>query len=135
MSPPRQPFGFWLNDPPVALLPGSNTIELTEPLQFFDRRGTLHSVPWHFGSDGASIPQWAWSLVGSPLDRRYRRAAVLHDWYCVTRRIPARDAHRLFYEGLRASGVHPLRASAFWLAVTVHRRRWAVAPATAAPVA
>lgn len=117
-------YGAWANDPVLWLLPGSNTLKLAGSLRYVDREGTAHTVPAGFAFDGASIPQWAWSLVGSPLDRRFRRAAALHDFYGTSQGVSARAAHRLFYDGLRAAGVHVVKALAFWLAVTVHRPRW-----------
>ena len=37
------------------------------------------TVPYGFISDGASIPKFVWSIVGSPWTGRYVQAAVVHD--------------------------------------------------------
>jgi len=41
---------------------------------------TTYTIPEGFDSDGASIPQLAWRLVGHPFDMRYLLQAVFHDW-------------------------------------------------------
>lgn len=43
----------------------------------------LHPVPQGFVTDLASIPWWLWSIIGSPTDRKFVKAAVMHDFYCV----------------------------------------------------
>lgn len=42
--------------------------------------GPYITVPNGFISDGASIPKFLWSIVGSPWSGKYTQAAVLHDW-------------------------------------------------------
>ena len=62
-------------------LPGGKRIKLTsehaEPTPF----GVL-VVPKGFETDGASIPFWAWPIVGPPIGGPHLRAAVVHDYLC-----------------------------------------------------
>ena len=39
-------------------------------------------VPEGFVSDGASIPRWAWPIVGPPLRGKHLEPAVVHDYLC-----------------------------------------------------
>ena len=46
--------------------------------------GVLHVVviPKGYSFDGASIPRWMWSFIGSPFEPTLMKAACVHDWYC-----------------------------------------------------
>ena len=53
-------FRYWLND--------------------LHDEGPVIIVPQGFWTDGASIPRFAWSIVGTPFESDYLQGAVLHDW-------------------------------------------------------
>lgn len=74
--------------------------------------------------DGASIPPYAWVLVGSPFTGKYRKAAVIHDQLCVDRQRPSKECHWIFREMLRALGVGKLRARVMYLALLVGGSKW-----------
>lgn len=40
------------------------------------------SIPPGYYFDGASIPRWLWSFIGSPFEPDLMTAACVHDWYC-----------------------------------------------------
>jgi hypothetical protein len=46
--------------------------------------GCLHwlEIPKGYEFDGASIPRALWSLIGSPFQPEYLKAACFHDWVC-----------------------------------------------------
>ena len=46
--------------------------------------GVMHTVYIHAGYkfDGASIPRFAWSIIGAPFEPDYCLAACVHDWIC-----------------------------------------------------
>ena len=75
--------------------------------------------------DGASIPQVLWS-TGGPYEGKYRDASVIHDVYCdeapKTRTWQA--VHRMFYDGMLASGVADTRALFMYGAVYRHGPKW-----------
>jgi hypothetical protein len=60
-------------------LPDGVNMRLLSPISYTDRNGRVWSAPAGFVTDGASIPQEFWSLIGSPFTGKYRTAAVLHD--------------------------------------------------------
>jgi hypothetical protein len=116
--------GRWRSEAQVYLLRDAPFVELAAPLEWEEPDGRVVSVPVGFRSDGATIPQWAWSLVGGRLDGRYRRAAILHDWQCVTQKEPPLVVHARFREAMLADAVAPLVAWAFWLVVRVAGPTW-----------
>ena len=73
--------------------------ETTLPVSLIGNRLVFHKdcqvyVPQPLGSgiwlnfqvndwwDGASIPQWAWSIIGHPFTEEFRFASLIHDEYC-----------------------------------------------------
>jgi hypothetical protein len=115
---PLTPWGQWLGPAFVELLDDGRHVRLMVDLRFQDARGVVHVAPAGFVSDGASIPQALWSLVGGPLSGRYRRAAILHDWTLRDGMAPG-DSHALFRDAMRADGVSEEKAAQFHAAVSV----------------
>lgn len=75
-------------------------------------------VPSGFQFDGASIPRPVWSLIGSPFEPAYMRAAVAHDWlYHVHHRHTREQADKLFCAVLIDDGVSEWVAGAMYRAV------------------
>lgn len=74
--------------------------------------------------DGASIPQWAWSIVGGPLEGAYRDASVIHDIACVDKTQPWESVHMAFYTAMRARGVSEIKAKIMYAAVYHFGPRW-----------
>lgn len=59
---------------------GSKTlIQLTQNLIYKSSDEEMYIVPKGFVSDGASIPKFAWSIVGHPFGE-YLESAVIHDY-------------------------------------------------------
>jgi hypothetical protein len=79
-------------------------------------------------TDGASIPRPLQILVGSPFDKDFVRAAVIHDHYCDRdRKNRVRDwrkTHRVFYEMLRASEVPLIKSKLMYYAVYTFGPKW-----------
>lgn len=78
-----------------------------EPFKFIDSTDKEWLVPKNAIINGASIPRFLWRLVGSPYIGRYRRASVVHDWFCEKRKdgIPSYKVHRMFYEACLTDGI------------------------------
>lgn len=74
--------------------------------------------------DGASIPTFAWPLIGSPFTGKYRKAAVIHDTLCYVKDRPYREAHWVFRECLRALGVGRFRSRLMYLALLLGGSKW-----------
>ena len=99
-------------------------LKLREQLLYTDPNGVTYNVPEGFEYDGASIPKFAWSIVGHPFMPGYIRPAALHDLLCRTRPLPSSRVHKLFYLGLRAEGVGIWRAQLMYRAVDLFGPRW-----------
>lgn len=69
--------------------------------------------------DGASIPRWAWSVIGHPLRDEFRWASFWHDKLCErAENIEGRTvADAVFLALLRDAGVCKWRRLAMWSAV------------------
>jgi hypothetical protein len=60
-------------------LPDGVHMRVLVEISYTDPAGHVWTVPAGFVTDGASIPQAFWSLIGSPFTGLYRVAAVFHD--------------------------------------------------------
>jgi hypothetical protein len=69
--------------------------------------------------DGASIPRWAWSVMGHPLAADVRNASYWHDRICEGSETPEDRmvADAVFLMLLRRAGVSRWRRWAMWAAV------------------
>jgi hypothetical protein len=118
-------YGSFINAPPKVVL-GENgrDIELLDDFGYIDRRNTIWTAPKGYVSNGASIPPALWSLVGGPLDGRYRNAAIIHDKACDERTRPAEDVHLAFYEACRCAGLGDFHAKVLYAGILVGGPRW-----------
>jgi hypothetical protein len=109
----------------VNLLSDGRNAIMLKALTFTDVRGVAWTAPVGEKSDGASIPQVFWSVIGGPWEGKYRFAALVHDHYCDFhdgRRW--QDVHRMFYEASVAGGTDPLLAKILYAAVYYFGPRW-----------
>lgn len=74
--------------------------------------------------DGASIPHVFWSVIGGPLEGKYRSASVFHDVACVKKNTRWQDAAMMFYTAMRCSGVSPQKAKVMYTAVYRFGPHW-----------
>ena len=100
-------------------------MRLVEPFVFRDDWGTAWVVPRGAVVDGASIPRVLWPFIGSPFVGDYRRASVVHDYYCALKNRRWQAVHRMFYDALVASEVPDLWATILYGAVFAGGPRWA----------
>ena len=101
-------------------------MQLQEPISFTDEDGTVWEVPKGWIVDGASIPGIFWTTIGPPFVGDYRRASVIHDYYCDAKTRPWKDVHRMFKSACVAGGVSEAKARAMYAAVYVGGPRWEV---------
>lgn len=89
---------------------GCNELRLSK----FERQGNTY--------DGASIPRWAWSIIGHPLEQRFRWPSYWHDRLCESSRTWAdrRLADAVLLVLLEEAGVGYWRRTAMWLAVRAY---------------
>lgn len=104
--------------------PDERRMQLLENFTYIDPHGKRWVSQRGNKTDGATIPQATWSLVGGPFDGQYREAAVIHDAYCDSKTEPWRDVHRIFYYANRAAGVSELKAKILYGGVMLGGPKW-----------
>lgn len=97
---------------------------LMESFEFIDATGRSWRVPSGVNVDGASMPKAFWSLIGGPFEGKYRNASVIHDHFCEIRKRKWQEVHKVFYEGMLASGVDSAKAYVMYKAVEQFGPRW-----------
>jgi uncharacterized protein DUF1353 len=103
----------WLTDPDDD----DRDMELAEPFTYVDPGGKRWEAPAGRVINGATIPPWLWSTVGSPYVGNYRRASVIHDVACEDQTEPSETVHLMFYHAMRCGGVKPAEAMVMYQAV------------------
>lgn len=96
----------------IVVIPDSKT-RLYRVAESVSRNGI--TVPAGFEYDGASIPRFAWSIIGSPFAPEFMTAALFHDWLYHTHQLSREEADSVLYKLLRENGVGAVKAS------TIHR--------------
>lgn len=99
-------------------------MRVLEKFSFYCKEREHWLVPAGAQTDGASIPQALWSILGGPFEGKYRNAAVVHDYYCDVRVRRWQDVHRMFYHAMRASRVSAKRAKLMYFGVRLGGPRW-----------
>ncbi len=118
-------------------LPGTDRplFELHQKFSYKDPNKLLWTTPKGEVIDGASIPSFAWSIVGGPFSGNYLNAAVIHDYYCCAKNRNYYDTHEAFRRGMLVSGVSSSKAWLMWAAVRYAGPDWwAVDPKFVPPV-
>lgn len=101
--------------------------ELLQDFTFVDAQERNWTAPAGTKVNGASIPSWLWSVIGSPMRGKYREASVIHDHYCTDQSRPWRQVHEVFYQAMLANGVSETQAQIMYAAVYRFGPRWDVA--------
>lgn len=99
-------------------------MQLISEFSFIDESSMRWSVPKNWVVDGASIPKVFWALIGSPFVGDYRKASVVHDYYCDVKTAAWQDVHKMFYHASLASGVSLIKSKVMYSAVYVGGPRW-----------
>jgi hypothetical protein len=99
-------------------------MQLTKDFAYVDTRNFTWYVPSGTIVDGASIPRPLWSIVGSPFTGEYRRASVVHDYYCDRHTQPWEAVHRMFYDACLTGGVSEIKSKIMYMAVYSAGPRW-----------
>ena len=101
-------------------------------LKFINAAHDVFVAPKETWTDGASIPVIFVPIIGDPRSREFMNAATVHDAYCAKRNEGGpyyhtatwQEVHRMFYDGLLASGTPPLKAKIMYAAVYLGGPRW-----------
>jgi hypothetical protein len=70
-----------------------------------------------FRTDGATIPRWAWSIIGHPMDPIYLRGALVHDALYSSHSLRRITSDRIFRDLILEDGAHRLAAAMMYGAV------------------
>ena len=101
-------------------------------LKFVNAANDVYVAPKDTWTDGASIPVIFVPIIGDPRSREFMNAATVHDAYSSKRNENGpyyhtatwQEVHRMFYDGLLASGTPPLKAKIMYAAVYLGGPRW-----------
>lgn len=99
---------------------------LDQPFGYVDPSGTMWQAEKGLVTDGASIPWPLWSIIGGPFEGEYRRASVIHDFYCDRKYRAWQKVHRVFYDAMITGGVGTAKAKLMYYAVWRFGPRWSV---------
>lgn len=103
---------------------GDRKMILLEAFTFVDRNGKHWTAPVGIPIDGASIPPALLSFI-DPYIGPYRRASVVHDFYCIAPHTERdKDVHQMFYDAALAGGTPEPLAYGMWMAVLAGGPHW-----------
>src|SRR5262245_9101617 len=80
----NQPYGKYVGKVKTEWLEEGRKMRLLETFTYIDPKGAAWLAPEGSVVDGASIPRFAWSIIGGPFEGKYRNASVIHDVACDT---------------------------------------------------
>ena len=116
-------FGHFVGKFVAAFGEDGRKVTLIEPYAFVDPVGKEWNVPDGYKTDGASVPAVLWALY-PPFTGKYRSAAVIHDYYCDTKKRTWQATHEVFYYAMRAAHVDEKTAKVMYAAVYLLGPRW-----------
>lgn len=119
-----QNLGKYIGAVQTEWLDGGRKMRLLAPFAYIDPRGQRWDAPKDWIVDGASIPQFAWSIIGGPFEGKYREASVIHDVGCDQKTRTWESVHEVFYWAMLASKVESWRAKVMYAAVYHFGPRW-----------
>lgn len=115
---PTESMTFPLQLDPIPLADGENWLleKHFKMVLIVDGRYTNIIAPKGFKTNFASIPQWAWSLIGAPWGR-YGKAAVIHDFVYQKGVYTRKECDFIFLLGMEACQVERLKRYSMYYAV------------------
>jgi len=120
-----QNYGRFIGNVKAEWGPDGRNMILLEPFAYVDPDGVRWDAPAKSVVDGASIPRFAWTIIGGPYEGKYRNASVIHDVACVEKKRPWRSVHRVFFLAMLAGGADRTQAKIMYAAVYHFGPRWA----------
>jgi len=100
-------------------------MRIIEPISYIDKSGVSWDVPDGAIINGASIPRFVQSIVGTPFVGHHRRPSVIHDYYYDNREREKDITDNMFYEACIFDGVWHIKAHAMLLALQSTGSTWA----------
>lgn len=117
-------FGRFVGTVKTEWIEHDRKMRLLEDFAYIDPFGKEWEAPKGSIIDGASIPRFLWTVVGSPFTGEYREASVVHDVACVEKSRPWKSVHRMFYYASRLGGVKEIKGKLMYAAVRKFGPRW-----------
>lgn len=77
---------------------GKGEWKLTKPFVYNSKRFGKIVVPEGFVINGASIPRFLWSIIGSPWSGRYAKGSGIHDWVYYDQTFTRKECDEIFLE-------------------------------------
>jgi hypothetical protein len=108
-------------------------VQLLKPFAYKDSNGVMWEVPEGFLSDGASIPDNLWTVMGGPYSGPYRDAAVIHDYFCHTKTRSWEAVHKTFLEAALNRGTPEWKARYMYAGILLKGPRWPEPKSTSLP--
>ena len=108
----------------VQFMKDGRNMKLIKDFYYIDKDGVFWIAPKGTVIDGASIPRFAWTIIGSPYAGLYRDAAIIHDFACDDQSRDWEEVHKAFYYGMRRNGVNKFKAGIMYACVYTFGPRW-----------
>ena len=102
----------------------AHKLRLLDDFAFTDAGGKVWLAPKGGILDGESVPRELYSVTGLPFPAEYRKAAVVHDYFCRVRTEPWRQVHRTFFDASLVEGVSENQAKSLYAVVYAGGWRW-----------
>jgi hypothetical protein len=103
---------------------GSDDIIITKDFRYQYKADDIIEVPNLFRCDGASIPKWAWTVIGHPF-KEYLEAAVIHDYLYRNSIGTKSHADKVFLQAMKDLKVNIVkRRLMYWAVVVGGRGSW-----------
>ena len=102
--------------PKLTPNPAKNCWTLTNTIGYM-HKGTFIVARAGMETDGASIPFFAWQIIGPPLAAKHARAAVLHDSEEGKGRLSQKAGDDMFYRVLLEDGTGKIKAATMYRAL------------------
>lgn len=80
----------------------------------YNKKVSYIFIPKGYRWNGANIPSFAWVLIGTPDDPKFRLASMIHDWLCEHHEDARNDRYLctlIFCSLCKVAGVTPWRVS------------------------
>jgi hypothetical protein len=125
-TPTPGEFGTFSGTVKTEWIAGSREMELLDDFTYIGPDMVEWKCPKGSKIDGASIPQFLWTAVGSPYTGLYRNASVPHDIACDKKERSSDDVHLMFYNACRCGGCSETEAKVLYAGVLLGGPKWAV---------
>jgi len=128
-------FGAFIGKVVVSWVDNGRDMMLVKKFGYVSPDKKKWEVPPGTITNGASIPSWLWTPIGSPYVGKYRRAAVLHDYYTEIKTRSSNEVNHMFYTAALAGGSSETVAKYMYGALLSFGDSWSAGSGGAAPSA